>query len=162
MAIRNAQLSKPIVYYFSNPAVYGGTGEIIMGLPEQFAAPAGFEKVVCTSTAAAEKWSNRMRVWEKAKEEIAEAYQRSQEEKQYRETLSDFNHKIANARNAVNRDFLVRAKENFIRRYEDRFKTERTSFLHLEAYDDGDKSVRTPKVRLPKHVFHGGIGELEE
>jgi len=156
---RNAQLSKPVCYYFSNPAVYGGTGEIIMGLPEQYAAPPGFEKVVCTSTAAAEKWSARMRKWEETKEEIAQMYQRHQEEKQFKAVLSDIDNKIANARDNINRDFMIQARANAVKRYEDRFAMKRESFLHSEAYSSDDKSVATPKVRLPKKLAHGGVFE---
>ena len=154
---RNAQLSKPICYYFSNPSVYGGTGEIIMGLPEQYAAPPGFEKIVCTSTAAAEKWSARMRKWEETKEEIAQMYQRHQEEKQFKAVLSDIDNKIANARDNINRDFMIQARANAVKRYEDRFAMKRESFLHSEAYSADDKSVATPKVRLPKKLAHGGV-----
>ena len=156
---RNAQLSKPVCYYFSNPSVYGGTGEIIMGLPEQYAAPPGFEKIVCTSTAAAEKWSARMRKWEETKEEIAQMYQRHQEEKQFKAVLSDIDNKIANARDNINRDFMIRARANAVKRYEDRFAMTRESFLHSEAYSADDKSVATPKVRLPKKLAHGGVFE---
>ena len=154
---RNAQLAKAIVYYFSNPSVYGGTGEIIMGLPEQYAAPPGFEKVVCTSTAAAEKWSARMRKWEETKEEIAQMYQRHQEEKQFKAVLSDIDNKIANARDNINRDFMIQARANAVKRYEDRFAMTRESFLHSEAYSADDKSVATPKVRLPTKLAHGGV-----
>jgi len=159
MAFRNAQLSKPVCYYFSNPSVYGGTGEIIMGLPEQYAAPPGFEKIVCTSTAAAEKWSARMRKWEETKEEIAQMYQRHQEEKQFKAVLSDIDNKIANARDNINRDFMIQARANAVKRYEDRFAMKRESFLHSEAYSADDKSVATPKVRLPKKLAHGGVFE---
>ena len=157
MAFRNAQLSKPVCYYFSNPSVYGGTGEIIMGLPEQYAAPPGFEKIVCTSAAAAEKWSARMRKWEETKEEIAQMYQRHQEEKQFKAVLSDIDNKIANARDNINRDFMIQARANAVKRYEDRFAMTRESFLHSEAYSADDKSVATPKVRLPKKLAHGGV-----
>jgi len=159
---RNAQLSKSVTFYFSNPSVYGGTGEIIMGLPEQFAAPPGFEKVVCRSTAEAEKWSGRMRVWDQAKEEIAQMYQRKQEEAQFKAVLSEFDHKILNARNNINRDFLIRAKENAVKRYEDRFAMTRESFLHAEAYEADDKSVRTPKVRLPHKQYLRDIADFEQ
>lgn len=154
---RNAQLSKSVVYYFSNPSVYGGTGEIIMGLPEQYAAPPGFEKVVCTSTAAAEKWSARMRKWEETKEEIAQMHQRHQEKKQFKAVLSDIDNKIANARDNINRDFMIQARANAVKRYEDRFAMTRESFLHSEAYSADDKSVAAPKVRLPKKLAHGGV-----
>jgi hypothetical protein len=161
VAIRNAQLAKPIVYYFSNPSVYGGTGEIIQGMPEEYAAPPGFEKVVCRSTAEAERWSGRMRVWEKAKEEIAQAYQRKQEEVQFKSVLSDFDHKIANARNNINRDFLIQARANAVKRYEDRYAMTRESFLHSEAYSADDKSVKTPKVRLPNRQYLRDIADFE-
>jgi hypothetical protein len=160
--IRNAQLDKSVVYYFSNPAVYGGTGEIIMGLPEQYAAPPGFEKIVCTSTAAAEKWSARMRKWEETKEEIAQAYRRHKEEEQVRQIRSDMNNNIRNAKNQVNRDFAIRALENFEKHYQESFEMERTSYLHSEGYSADDKAVRTPKMRLPKKLFEGGVGEIEE
>jgi len=159
---RNAQLNKPICFYFSNPSVYGGTGEIIQGMPEQYAAPAGFEKVVCRTAMEAEKWSGRMRIWEKTKEEIAQMYQRQQEEVQFKAVLSDIDNKIANARNDFNRDFLIRARANAVKRYEDRFAMTRESYLHSEAFSADDKSVREPKVRLPKKLFDGGVGDLVE
>jgi hypothetical protein len=130
-----------------------------MGLPEQYAAPPGFEKIVCTSTAAAEKWSARMRKWEETKEEIAQMYQRHQEEKQFKAVLSDIDNKIANARDNINRDFMIQARANAVKRYEDRFAMKRESFLHSEAYSADDKSVATPKVRLPKKLAHGGVFE---
>lgn len=155
--IINQQLTKAVVFYFSNPTVRDGTGEIIMGLPECYAAPPGFEKIVCQTAMQAEKWSARMRVWEEAKEQLAQSYQRHQEERQYNETLSEFNHKIANARNQLNRDFMIRAKENFIKRYDDRFATQRTSFLHSEGYSADHKEVQAPKVKLPKKLAQGGV-----
>jgi hypothetical protein len=161
VAIRNAQLAKPIVYYFSNPSVYGGTGEIIQGMPEEYAAPPGFEKVVCRSTAEAERWSGRMRVWEKAKEEIAQAYQRARESEQVEQIRSQMRTNIANARNQVNRDFAIQALQNFDKRYEDRFAMERTSFLHSEGYSADDKSVKTPKVRLPNRQYLRDIADFE-
>jgi hypothetical protein len=159
---RNAQLGKPICFYFSNPAVYGGTGEIIMGLPEQYAAPPGFEKIVCTNVASAERWSARMRVWEETKEKIAQAYQRHQESEQVEAMRSQMRANIANARNPVNRDFAIKALENFDKRYEDRFNMERTSFLHLEGYEEKDKSVKTSKVRLPNKQHFRDIADFEE
>lgn len=130
-----------------------------MGLPEQYAAPPGFEKIVCQTAMQAEKWSQRMRVWEEAKEQMAQAYQRHQEEKQYKELLGEIDHKIANAHNQLNRDFMIQARANAVKRYEDRFATKRESFLHSEAYSAEDKSVRTPKFRLPKKLAQGGVFE---
>lgn len=157
--IINQQLTKAIVYYFSNPAVQGGTGEIIQGLPECYAAPPGFEKIVCQTAMQSERWSARMRVWEETKEKIAQAYQRHQESEQVERIRSQMRDNIANAPNQLNRDFAVQALENFDKRYEDRFATERTSFLHLEGYAEGHKEVQTPKVRLPKKLAQGGVFE---
>lgn len=158
---RNAQLSKSVTFYFSNPSVYGGTGEIIMGQIEDYPAPPGFEKIVCRSAADAEKWSGRMRVWEAAKEEIAQAYQRQQEEKQFKEVLSEFDHKIANARNNINRDFMIKARANAVKRFEDRFTMTRESYLHSEAFSADDKSVRETKARIPTKLANSGVFEHE-
>lgn len=157
--IINQQLTKAVVFYFSNPTMRDGTGEIIMGLPEQYAAPPGFEKIVCTTAMQAERWSGRMRVWEETKEKIAQAYQRHQEEAQVEAIRSDMRTKIANAKDSLNREFMIQALANFDKRYEDRFATERTSFLHSEGYSADDKSVATPKVRMPKKLAQGGVFE---
>lgn len=159
--IINQQLTKSVTFYFSNPTAYyqgqQGTGEIIMGLPEQYAAPPGFEKIVCQTAMQAEKWSQRMRVWEETKEQIAQAYQRHQESEQVEKIRSQMRDNIANARNQLNRDFAIQALDNFNKRYEDRFATQRTSFLHSEGYSADHKEVQTPKVRLPKKLAHGGV-----
>jgi hypothetical protein len=88
-------------------------------------------------------------------------YQRHQEEKQFKAVLSDIDNKIANARDNINRDFMIQARANAVKRYEDRFAMTRESFLHSEAYSADDKSVATPKVRLPKKLAHGGVFEGE-
>lgn len=155
--IINQQLTKSVVYYFSNPAVRDGTGEIIMGLPECYAAPPGFEKIVCQTAMQAEKWSARMRVWEEAKERMAQAYQRHKEAEQVEAIRSDMRTKIANAKDSLNRDFMIRSLENFNKRYEERFATERTSFLHSEGFEAGHTEVQAPKVRLPKKLAQGGV-----
>jgi len=159
MPLRNAQLAKKVVFYFSRPPE--GTGEILMGLPEEFFAPNGFEKIVCTTVAEAERWSDRMRKWEATKEEIAQMYQRHQEEKQYRELLSDIDDKIRNARNNVNRDFMIQARANAVKNYEDRYAWKRESYLHSEAYSADDKSVKETKARLPKKL-HVGVEDMIE
>lgn len=157
--IINQQLTKAVVFYFSNPTARDGTGEIIMGLPEQYAAPPGFEKIVCHTAMAAERWSARMRVWDEAKEKIAQAYQRHQEAEQVEGIRSQMRTNIANAKNQINRDFAIQALQNFDKRYEDKFNWERESFLHSEGFSAQDKSVGAPKVRLPKKLAQGGVFE---
>lgn len=159
--IINQQLTKSVTFYFSNPTAYyqgqQGTGEIIMGLPECYAAPPGFEKVVCQTAMQAEKWSARMRVWDETKEKIAQAFQRHQESEQVERIRSQMRDNIRNASNQLNRDFAIQALANFDKRYEDRFEWQRESFLHSEAYDSNHKEVATPKVRLPKKLAQGGV-----
>jgi hypothetical protein len=161
--IINQQLTKSVTFYFSNPTAYyqgqQGTGEIIMGLPECYAAPPGFEKIVCQTAMQAEKWSARMRIWEEAKEKMAQAYQRHQEEKQVEAIRSEFRTKIANASNQINKDFMIQSLANFEKRYKDKYAMERTSFLHSEAYEAGHHEVATPKVRLPRKLAEGGVFE---
>lgn len=161
--IINQQLTKSVCYYFSNPTAYHqgqqGTGEIIMGLPECYAAPPGFEKVVCTTAKQAESWSKMMRKWDETKEKIAQAYQRHQEAEQVEAIRSQMRDNIRNARDQRNRDFAIQALANFDKRYEDRFEWQRESFLHSEAYDSSHKEVATPKVRLPKKLAQGGVFE---
>lgn len=158
----NQQLTKKVIYYFSNPTVYGGTGEIMMGLPEEYAAPPGYEKIVCSTMMQAELWSKRMRIWEETKEKLAQAYQRAQESEQVQAIRSQMRDNIRNARNQVNRDFAIQALENFDKRYEDRFNFQRESFLHSEAYEAGHKEVKTPKVRLPTKQHIRDIADFEE
>ncbi len=155
MSFRNAQLKKKVIYYFSNP-LHGGTGEILMGgLSEHFPAPEGYEKIVCATVADAERWSGRMRIWEAAKEDIAQSYQRYKEAQQVEAIRSEFKTKIANARNQVNRDFMIQSLANFDKRYEDKYKMERTSYLHAEGYEENHKEVATPKIKQPHRPFHG-------
>lgn len=133
-----------------------------MGISEHFPTPAGFEKIVCRSVHEAELWSGRMRQWDAAKEQIAQAYQRHQEEQQYKDLLSEFDHKIANARNNANKHFMIQARANAVKHYEDRYATKRESYLHSEAYSADDKSVKAPKVRLPNRPFHREAVDFEE
>lgn len=127
----NAQLRTKLVYYYD-----GTTGEIRMGLPEQFPAPYGYQKIVCASVHDAETWSERMRRWEATKQEM-EDIQREMVEGPIRDNLrKHMQHLAANARNNMNRDFLLKHLENYERR-PNLTKTERVSYLHQEAYERG-------------------------
>ena len=129
----NAQLSMKVVFYHD-----GTTGEIRMGLPEQFDPPHGFVKVVCNSAHEAEVWSARMRSWEEFKERI-ETEQREILDGQARSTnRAHMYHLMANAKNQVTRDFLKRSLELSEQRYQRVHKSEkRESYLHSEAFERG-------------------------
>jgi hypothetical protein len=127
----NAQLATKIVFWHD-----GTRGEIRMGLPEQFPAPAGFEKIVCNTMHEAEVWSERMRKWEAYKYQM-EDEQREMIEGPIRANLRSYmRHQMANARNNLNRDFLRQHLESYGNR-PDKTKMRRESYLHAEAYEKG-------------------------
>lgn len=127
----NIQLQTAICYWHD-----GTTGEIRMGLPEQYPAPYGFEKIVCHTAYEAELWSRRMRRWEAVKREM-EDEQREMIEGPIRANLrKHIQHLAANARNNMNRDFLLMHLRNYDQR-PDLTKTRQTSYLHAEAFEHG-------------------------
>lgn len=131
----NVQMTKKIVYYFSNPT-RGGTGEILMGLPEQFAAPVGYEKIVCNTAREAELWSGRLRVWEGIKEEIGHLARKQRQQPIRESIMSEMRHNMANARNNINKDFMRRAIEK-ADKATDPLDYRRESMLHAEGYEKG-------------------------
>lgn len=127
----NVQLSKKPVYWYD-----GTTGEIRMGLPEPYPAPPGLQKIACRSAAEAELWSQRMRRWEAVKQAM-EDEQREMIEGPMRANLRrHILHLAANARNNMNRDFLLLHLKNYEAR-PDLTQTRRESYLHSEAFERG-------------------------
>ncbi len=131
----NVQMRKKIVYYFSNPT-RGGTGEILMGLPERFAAPVGYEKIVCNTAKEAELWSGRMRVWEGVKEQIGNLVRKQRQQPIRDGIMSEMRHNMANARDNTNREFMRRAIEK-AENTEDPLDYKRVSYLHAEGFEQG-------------------------
>jgi hypothetical protein len=127
----NRQLQTKIIYYYN-----GVTGAITMGLPEQYSAPYGWQKIVCHTAHEAEVWSARMRRWEAFKQQM-EDEQRELIEGPIRDNLRrHIQHLAANARNNMNRDFLLMHLNNYDKR-PDLTRTERISYLHAEAHESG-------------------------
>lgn len=131
----NVQMRKKIVYYFSNPT-RGGTGEIMMGLPEQFAAPVGYEKIVCNTAKEAELWSGRMRYWESIKEEVGNLVRKQRQQPIRDAIISEMHHNRANARDNKNKEFMRRVIEK-ANKDEDPLDYKRVSSLHAEGYESG-------------------------
>jgi hypothetical protein len=110
--------------------------QLYMGLPEQFPAPFGMEKIICTTMHQAEYWSHRMREQERVREE-AKNEEREKVEGPIRKNLrSHILHLAGNARNNMNRDFLLMHLRQYDRRA-DLTKVKRTSYLHSEAFEQG-------------------------
>lgn len=128
---RSAQLGTKVVFWFNRKL-----NRIVMGAPENFPAPRGFEKIVCTSAHEAEIWSQRMRDQDKADQEQSD-YERELIEGPMREyARAELRHLMANARNNLNRDFCKFALAK-LEEAEQRGKTIRESYLHAEAYEAG-------------------------
>ena len=124
-------LSRGVVFWYN-----GTTGEIRMGLPEEYPAIPGFEKIVCKTAQEAETWSERMRRWETVKAEMEDEQREMIEGPMRAELRSHIHHLMANARNNINREFLRRHLELYSQR-PDKTKVKRESYLHSEAYEKG-------------------------
>jgi hypothetical protein len=126
----NAQLGRKVVFYKDT------SGKVITGLPENVPAPFGYQKIVCNSALEAERLSGLQRRQEQSEHRIEQERRGSIEAEFQREIRSELHHKMGNARNNVNREFLRRALErNEGRR--DPTAYERESYLHAEAHEDG-------------------------
>lgn len=127
----NAQLSHKPVFFYN-----GTSGEVMTGLPEQFPAPVGYQKIVCTSAREAEVWSERQRKWEQFKHSIKEEERALIEGPIRDEMRHHIQHLASNARNSFNRDFLLRHLSQYDKR-DDPWKSKRESYLHCEAHEQG-------------------------
>ena len=129
----HAYLSRKVVFWYN-----GTSGEIRTGFPEEYDAPYGFEKIVCTTAHEAEIWSERQRRWDEFKHGMAQA-EREMVEGPMRDNIrKHILHLMGNARNNLNREFLRRHLETYDRR-PDPWRYERESYLHAEAYDSAHK-----------------------
>jgi len=127
----SAQLSKKIVFWRDTL-----TGEIKMGLPEQYPAPWAHEKIVCGTAHEAEQWSQKMREQENVRQQL-EDDKREEIEGRLRHNLrSHIHHLMVNARNNTNREFLRRHLEVYDQR-PDKWRMKHESYLHAEAYEQG-------------------------
>jgi hypothetical protein len=126
---KNAQLDKKVVY-FQNER----TGEIRMGLPERFAAPKGFQKVVCGSALEAEAWSDRLRRYNLGKESKRDEERAQIEGEMAAYHRSQVHNLIANSRSKLGRDFLRKHLEN-MDKAEARRSMKREEYLHSEGFE---------------------------
>ena len=129
--LRPARKPVRVVFY-----KHSTSGRIVVGFPENFPAPHGFEKIVCTTAHEVEQWSSRLRAQEKADEEMTDI-QREMIEGPIREyARKELLHLRANARNQINRDFIDAALKR-IDEKEKRGKMVRESAMHVEGYEEG-------------------------
>lgn len=126
---KNAQLSQKIVYYANER-----TGEIRMGLPENFPVSKGFNKVVCNSARESEAWSERLRKYNLSKERRIDEQRERIEGEAAKEIRSNIHHLMANSHSKYGRVFMERYLER-MDKAESKWRTEREEYNHLEAYE---------------------------
>jgi hypothetical protein len=129
--MNNAQLSQPIVYW-----QHAITGQLVMGAPENFPAPPYHSKIVCRTAHEAEKYSQMMREQEASREAMVDEERAAIEEEMLRNLRGHMHNQMANARNAMNRDFLriwLTRQEGMI----SKTRSTRISYLHSEGHEHG-------------------------
>lgn len=128
---RQAQLSKKIVFWR-----HGRTKKLVMGCPEQWPAPKGWEKIVCGTVYEAERYSQMMRDQERAEEALTDEEREQIEGSIRAEVRRDLLHRMETSPNALTRDFCRLAIRK-MDEAEDKTKMKRESFLHAEGFEQG-------------------------
>jgi hypothetical protein len=121
-----------VVFYFNKQI-----NRIMVGFPEEFPAPHGFEKIVCQSANEVDIWSQKMRDQDRRDQEMSDEEREKVEGSIRQMARQELLHKMATARNQMNRDFCRWALEQMDLEDERRKATKRESYMHAEAYEDG-------------------------
>lgn len=110
---------------------------LMIGLPEQFPTPPGWEKIVCTTAAEVDAMSARLRRQEQIDEEMTDEQRDAIEG-----PIRDYARKelvtlMMNSSNSLNRDFCRFALARMDEADAARRKNKRTSYQHAEGYEAG-------------------------
>lgn len=109
---------------------------VLVGFPENFPAPAGFQKIVCETAAEVDRWSEKMRKQERRDEEMTDE-QREAIEGPIRDAVrKEMVYRRDHARNQLNRDFCQFAIDRIDERARRR-KMVKESYMHIEGHEDG-------------------------
>lgn len=127
----NVYLSKPVVYWLNTI-----NGDIKMGLPQEYDAPAYHEKIVCNTVWDVDRWSQKMREQERIRQQMDDDKRGAVEERIRGEIRSHIHHQMANSKNNLNRDFLRRYLDKSDKLPNDPTRWNRESYLHIEGYED--------------------------
>jgi hypothetical protein len=125
---RNAQIGSKVVFYRDS------TGKVITGLPEKYAAPKGFQKIVCGSVQEAERYSEIQRRQETVENGKTMEEREKIEGAAQKEWRRNATRLMENSRNQFNRDFMEAALR---RNAEHRpWEYKRESYLHSEGFEE--------------------------
>jgi hypothetical protein len=109
---------------------------LTVGFPDNFPAPPGAEKIVCTTAREVEKYSQMIRDQEKIEQEMSE-YERELIEGPMRAYVrAELRHRMENSDNQINRDFCAYALKQLDEK-EEKGRTIRESHMHIEAHEQG-------------------------
>lgn len=129
---------KPIAVVFYYSALLD---HIRIGYPEMFPVPdvlqlQGYEKVVCRNAHQVQLCSDKLRAQERRDEEKVTEQRAAFEEPLLNILRRDLHYLKATARNPMNRDMCQKALDK-MEEYERKNKMNRTSYQHIEAFEDG-------------------------
>jgi len=136
----NAQMETKI-YFWHNPR----TQHIMQGAPPQYDSmkPMGYQTIECNHAHEAEMWSERLRTQDQRIAEMTD-YEREQIEgpmrddlrKQIKSRLRELEAGVDTKNARLNALFMKKALQ-MLDQQEEKAKTVRQSYLHLEAYEHG-------------------------
>lgn len=109
---------------------------LVVGFPDEFPTPPGAEKIVCTTAREVERYSQMLRDQEKLEQEMTDIERETIEGPMRDYVRKELQHKMANARNQVNRDFCAFALKK-LDEADARGRTIRESYMHIEAHEQG-------------------------
>jgi hypothetical protein len=109
---------------------------IEVGFPEQFPAPNGAEKIICTTAREVEKYSALMREQDRRDAEMSEIERERVEGPMRDYVRKDLQSRLAAATNQVNRDFIRFALAQLDEK-DRQAKEVRESHMHSEGYEHG-------------------------
>lgn len=129
--IRPAVKRISVVFYVNSKI-----NRIMVGFPEQFPAPNGWQKIVCTTAAEVDLWDKRLREQEKFDNEMTEEQRDAIEAPMEDYARKELVTLMMNARTPLNREFCRFALQQLDEKKAAR-KTRQESVMHICAYEDG-------------------------
>ena len=129
--MRRAKQRISVVFY-----VHAETKRILVGFPAEFPAPNGYLKVIATTAAEVEKMSQLLRDQERRDDEMTDEQREAFEGPIRRQARQELYHRMANSKNAINREFCRYALQK-LDEDEAKRKLKKISFQHCEGFEAG-------------------------